>query len=139
MIAYIDTSVVLRRATGAPDSLAVWSRIERPIASALVEVECLRTLDRLRLHGDGSEEVRVQARERTYEILQRIETVRVTDAVLLRASRPMPVVLGTLDAIHLATALLWIESTGDDLAVATHDRALARGARAFGLRVHGVE
>jgi predicted nucleic acid-binding protein len=68
-----------------------------------------------------------------------MEIARVTDAVLLRASQPMPVVLGTLDAIHLATALLWIERTGDDLAVATHDRALARGARAFGLRVHGVE
>ncbi|HUP19251.1 MAG TPA: VapC toxin family PIN domain ribonuclease, partial [Gemmatimonadota bacterium] len=72
-------------------------------------------------------------------ILEWIETVRVTDAVLLRASRPMPVSLGTLDSIHLATALLWTERTGDELAVATHDRALARGARAFGLRVHGAE
>jgi len=46
--------------------------------------------------------------------------------------------MGTLDAIHLATALLWRESTSEDLAMATYDRALALGAQARGLRVLGA-
>ena len=50
----------------------------------------------------------------------------------------MPTELGTLDAIHLATALLWKESTGSDLVMATHDTALGLAATAHGLIVVGV-
>jgi hypothetical protein len=50
----------------------------------------------------------------------------------------MPTELGTLDAIHLATAILWKDVTHADLIMATHDTALALGARAHGLRVVGV-
>ena len=46
---------------------------------------------------------------------------------------------GTLDAIHLATAMLWRERTGADLVMATHDTALATASRASGLRVIGAE
>jgi hypothetical protein len=46
--------------------------------------------------------------------------------------------LGTSDAIHLATALLWKEMTRGNLVMATHDGALALGAEADGLPVVGV-
>ena len=55
-----------------------------------------------------------------------------------RAAQPMPTELGTLDAIHLATALLWKDMTGVNLVMATHDAALALGAEAHGLPVVGV-
>jgi hypothetical protein len=58
--------------------------------------------------------------------------------ILERAAQPMPTELGTLDAIHLATALLWRDMTRNELVMATHDAALAVGARAHGLRVVGV-
>lgn len=58
--------------------------------------------------------------------------------MLARAAQPFPTTLGTLDAIHLSTALLWRERTGEALTLATHDGALALGARAFGLPVVGV-
>jgi len=57
---------------------------------------------------------------------------------LRRAAQPMPIPLGTLDAVHLATALLWQETRDEDLVLATHDRALALAARASGLHVIGV-
>lgn len=61
------------------------------------------------------------------------------DAVVLeRAAQPLPTELGTVDAIHLATALLWKETTGADLVMATHDTALGLGAHAHGLAVVGV-
>jgi len=46
--------------------------------------------------------------------------------------------LGTLDAIHLATALLWKERAGKAVAMATHDVALAMAAKATGLPVVGA-
>jgi hypothetical protein len=50
----------------------------------------------------------------------------------------MPTELGTLDAIHLATALLWKDMTREDLVMATHNGALALGAKAHGLTVIGA-
>ena len=54
------------------------------------------------------------------------------------AAQPMPTELGTLDAIHLATALLWKDMTRANLIMATHDTALALGAQAHGLSVVGA-
>jgi hypothetical protein len=50
----------------------------------------------------------------------------------------MPTELGTLDAIHLASALLWKDAVGADPVMVTHDRALALGAQAHGLKVLGI-
>ena len=58
--------------------------------------------------------------------------------VLDRASQPMPTELGTLDAIHLATALLWKEMAGAQLTMATHDESLGLSAKAHGLSVVGL-
>ena len=64
--------------------------------------------------------------------------IEPTRPVLARAAQPFPVVLGTLDAIHLATALLWRERSDADLVMATHDATLGLAARAVGFRVIGL-
>ena len=138
MIAYLDSSVLLRRVLGQPNALKEWAGVTQGIASALVEVECLRTLDRLRLAQDFAREAIAERREAVYRLLEAIEIAEVTYPVLSRAAQPLPTTLGTLDAIHLATALLWKEQAGRDLMMATHDAALAVAARASGLRVIGV-
>jgi hypothetical protein len=51
MRAYVESSVVLRAVLAEPGRLAAWSRIEDPMTSEITRVECLRTLDRLRLAG----------------------------------------------------------------------------------------
>ena len=138
MIAYLDSSVILRIVLGQPHTLKEWRSIARGVASALAEVECLRTLDRLRL-AEGLEEAEIAVRrESVYRILEAMEMVDVTRPVLSRASNPLGTTLGTLDAIHLATALLWREYNGADMVMATHDEALAMAARASGLRVIGL-
>lgn len=138
MIAYLDSSVLLRVLLGQPDRLAEWPEVDRGVGSALVEVECLRALDRLRLRGDLSAEGLVERREAVYRLTAEMEVVEPTWPVLRRAGQPFPTPLGTLDAVHLATALLWRDTRGEDLALATHDRALALAARASGLRVLGA-
>ena len=138
MIAYVDSSVILRRILGQAGALREWKHLETPVASALVEVECLRTLDRLRIAGSIDDHRVSGWREAVYRLLGEAELVEVTRSVLARAAQPMPTALGTLDAIHLATALLWRERGASALVMATHDEALATAARASGFAVVGV-
>jgi hypothetical protein len=77
-------------------------------------------------------------RRAVYDLLESMEIAAVTSTVLARAAQPFPTALRTLDAIHLATALLWKEQTGKEIAMATHERALAVAAQAMGLRAIGA-
>ncbi|MEO7775762.1 MAG: hypothetical protein ABIT36_09960 [Steroidobacteraceae bacterium] len=49
----------------------------------------------------------------------------------------VPTAIGTLDAIHLVSALLWQEEAGEALIMATHDCALAVAAQAQAMQVLG--
>ena len=137
MIAYVDSSVLLRKVLRQSGSLKEWTVIQTGVASALVETECLRTLDRLRLRANLSDRDLARRRAAVFRLLESMELVEVTAPVLARAAQPLPTELGTLDAIHLATALLWSERIGAGLVMATHDVALGTAARACGLRVVG--
>lgn len=77
-------------------------------------------------------------RETVFRLLAAIEVVELTRPILPRASQPLPTMLDTLDAIHLATALFWKERTSGDLVMATHDEGLVTASRPSGLRVIGV-
>lgn len=138
MIAYLDASVALRLILGEPHRLAGWPSVEAAVASAITEVECLRTLDRLMRLGSLSADELAVRRTAVYRMLEAVEVVDVARPVLRRAAEPFPTPLGTLDAIHLSTALTWRDARGTDLAVATHDRALATAARSVGLEVIGA-
>ncbi len=138
MIAYLDSSVFLRIVLGQPDRLREWKDVREGVASAIAEVECLRTLDRLRLRDGLSAPDLARLREAVFALMQEVYVVGPSRPVLARASQPLPTPLGTLDAIHLATALLWRENRVPDLVMATHDTALALAARASGLPVVGI-
>lgn len=138
MIVYADSSVLLRLALGARDALPEWKHVDTAVSSALAEVECLRTLDRLRLVDGLSDETVAERRHAIYDLLDAMELAAVTASVLARAAQPFPTAIRTLDAVHLATALLWKENHGRDVTMATHDRRLAVGARAMGMQVVGV-
>lgn len=138
MIAYVDSSVLLRFVFGETGLLAEWSAIRTPLASRLVEVECLRTIDRARVRHALSDKQIAALRQTAHRLIAGLDLVEVTRAVLVRASHPFSTALGTLDALHLATALLWREQSGADPVLATHDAALALAARSHGLRVVGA-
>ncbi len=138
MTPYLDASAILRVVLGQQNALPDWPGTRRGVTSALAQVECMRTLDRLRLRGRLGDEAIAVRREAVFRIFDSLERVEVTGDVLARAAQSYTTVLGTLDAIHLATAILWRERTGADLVMATHDVALANAARATGLSVVGV-
>jgi predicted nucleic acid-binding protein len=138
MIAYVDASAVLRIVLGQPGMLANWRGIRTGVSSRLAEVECLRALDWLRLRSAVKDDEIALRREALSDFLNAIEIIEISYPILARASQPLPTELGTLDSIHLATALLWREMNQADLVMATHDQALGLAARACGLRVLGL-
>ncbi len=139
MIAYVDTSVLLRVVLSQRDRLAAWSDIRQAVTSALTEVECLRTLDRRLRQGLLDPEELASRRGLALRLLERMDRVDVSPAVLRRAGDPFPTPLGTLDAIHLATAVLWREGRSQSRVVlATHDAQLATAARAVGFDTAGT-
>jgi len=137
--AYVDTSVLLRVALGQGNALPEWRQIDRGVTSVLARVEGLRTLDRLRLRARLVDAEVARRRAIILQLLDSLELAEVDSAVLDRASQPQPTELGTLDAIHLATALLWRESSRVKLVMATHDIALATAAQAHGFRIVGAQ
>lgn len=138
MTAYIDTSALLRivlREPGALDDLRAYDGL---VSSELIAVESARTLDRLRLQGTLTADEAAERWRAVNDWLEAIDLVLVRTPVLSRASDPMPMPLGTLDALHLATALTWRDRMGPLAALATHDAVLGSAARAFGFEVLGI-
>ena len=138
MIAYIDTSALLRiilREPGALDDLRTYDGL---VSSELTAVESARTIDRLRMQGALTMSEAAERTAAVNEWLEAIDLVLLRPPVLSRAGEPMPMPIGTLDAIHLSTALIWRDRMGSLPQIATHDAALGAAARAFGFGVRGT-
>ena len=138
MIVYLDTSALLRLVLREPGALEDLRKSDGFVSSELLAVESLRTIDRLRLQGALSAEEAALRREVVDEWLEAVDLVLLQRPVLARASEPFPTPIGTLDALHLATALVWQDRMRQSLVLATHDRDLALAARSYGLEVRGA-
>ena len=139
MRGYVDSRVVLRIVLGEGEVLRAWNDIEEWASSELLSVEVMRTLDRLKLerHLDADSSLRAIA---SFEGMRAgMLNLSLVPAVLLAASRPMPVPVKSLDAIHIASAQLLRQTAGyADLVFATHDGQQAAAARAAGFDCIGV-
>lgn len=137
MRAYLDTSALLRVVLREPGALDL--RTFRAFTSSeIIATESRRTIDRLRLLGALTVEEAAARNAAVGEWLEATDLVLLRAPVLDRAGQPLPTALGTLDAIHLATMLVWRERLGSSLVVATHDMALGTAARSFGFEVVGA-
>ena len=137
MNVYVDSSALLRIVLGEPDRLRIWPTITNAVSSELIRLECLRTIDRARTRLGLPDRQVAQYRADVLEAVDAFSLVALDSIVLERASEPFPTALGSLDAIHLASALL-IRDDLDGLAFATHDDQLGMAARATGFQVHGL-
>ena len=125
---YVDTSaalLVLLGQEGAASAQAFLNRLtsrERVTSSVLLQIEMMRALHRERLSLTIAQ-----------ELLDGVELMPINDDVVERACA-MTEELKSLDAIHLATALL-LDDPRDPVTVFTHDVRLADAARSHGLAV----
>lgn len=137
MTAYVDSSVLLRIVLGEPGRLREWGRIRSAYSSVLIRLECLRTIDRARLVRQLSDTAVATQRARVLEQIDGLSLVAIDDTVLARAADPFPTSLGSLDAVHLTTALR-LQHLVPELMLATHDEELGLAARAVGIPVIGT-
>jgi len=110
-----------------------------PTSSALLQIECLRTLDRFQTSGELKKAEIPRTYAALHSAMRRIELIRIDDAIVERAGGQFGLPLKTLDAIHLVTAIAWRERINEDVTLLTHDKPLAAAARAYDFRVIGVE
>lgn len=138
MKCYLDTSALLRLVLREPGGLDDLRSAERLVSSELIALESHRTLDRLRLQGAITTDEAVTRSRVVNDWLEAVDLVLIRAPVLSLAGEPLAVPLGTLEAIHLATARSWRDRFGEPLLVATHDAALGLAARAYGFDVQGA-
>ena len=137
MTVYVDTSVILRILFREPNPVEVWGKWDRAFSSNLWRVEALRNVDRLRLSGDLSDQDVVDLVREIRLVHETLAIYPLTETILQRASESFPTVVGTLDAIHLATALAIRQVEPLDILL-THDGQLAIAARSVGFTVIGA-
>ena len=141
LIAYIDSSVLLRVVLDQENPLAEWNAIDVGVVSTLVHLEVVRTLDRLSLRRELTSEQLIARAETAGEMLYRMVTLELDQQIIDIASQGFPAPLATLDALHLASAIVYRAAQSSNeraIALATHDHELAAAARALHFDVLGV-
>src|SRR5437016_3572706 len=78
--------------------------VDKAYSSTLIRVECRRFIDRMRLEHNWSDDDIALAGTQLRRLERVINRVRLSAALIERASGPMPTIINTLDAIHIATA-----------------------------------
>ena len=135
--AYFDTSTFLKLyvqeiETGSARTQARKSRI---ISSALLVIECFSALSRKRqskeIGSKGFEKIVNQIRkDASY-----MEIIRLTDEVLLKAETvALQSNARALDAIHIASAIIFRDSAHIDLTFITSDKKQQEAAHQQGLK-----
>lgn len=135
MKAYVDTSVVLWRVFRHPRHFPDLAMLHGLVVSELVEVEVRRSLERYGVRGIITPTEASQHLDLALMMLSMCKQVAINRRILRRAASSFGMPLGTLDAIHLATALAWMEDNDEDLTILTHDNEMAKAARWCGLAV----
>ena len=135
---YIDSSVILRIAFGEPCRIVGLSQFSKLATSELAQVEIRRVLDRFRLQTQFADSRLIEIGEKIETIKKTMASLNLTRAVLLRAGHPLPIVLGTLDAVHLTSALIWQDAVAQPVTMITHDAQLAKASQMMSLGVVGI-
>lgn len=136
MNCYVDSSVVLRYLLGGDRALERIVQFERSGCSELLGIECARVCARYRLEGSIDDAQLAESMEILDELLAGMHVLELSGAIKTRAAAAFPTVIGTLDALHLSSALLWRDSLGaEGVSLFTFDAQMAVCARAMGLPV----
>jgi len=136
MVAYLDSSVVLRYILLGENALLHAQAFPRLVSSELLEIECRRVLLRSRLEGNLDDESLIEATVRLDDVLDSIDLLELGSAIKRRAAEAFPLHVKTLDALHLASALqLLPEYEAPEISIFSHERSFNLCARALGFRV----
>ena len=131
---YLDSSVMLRYLLNGDESIIAIGPEHEVASSELLEIECRRVIQRERLEKRIDDAQCAAAIGNLERVLEMLSTIEIERNVKRMACGSFPTVIGTLDAIHLSSALLWREAVGSEVSILTYDKQLRISAEAMGLR-----
>lgn len=131
---YLDSSVVLGHILGETGRALRFKPHLSLYTSELTRIECLRTLDRLRLLNHWTDKEVIFRLGKLQEMGDYFNEVALQPSILKRAGMPLPVPVKTLDALHLATALELTDEINEKLIFLTHDAQQRAAAMACGFQ-----
>ena len=133
MIAFVDTSVVLRFVLEGDISLHHAFAATITACSELVWIESMRVAQRLRLDGRLDDKNLAEAVSRIAACYSSFRVYLLDEEIKQTAAGPFPTVIGTLGALHLACARRAARHyPGETLLVFSYDRQMNLCARALG-------
>ena len=123
---YLDSSVALAHlfAEGRSPEPALWR--EPQISSRLLEYELWNRAHARRLAGPYVDAARA--------LIAQVTLVELAPAVLARALQPLPVSVGSLDGLHIAT-IEFLRGRGHSIELASYDNRQLSCARALGIAI----
>lgn len=132
MIAYLDSSVVLQWLLQDDPALEQAASADLQGSSELLWIETHRVLERIRLLQQLDDDTLAKALVAFRSLYASLTIVPLSRAVQQRAAESFPTSIGTLDAIHLASALLWGHAREQELQLFSYDKQLNICAQAVG-------
>jgi predicted nucleic acid-binding protein len=130
---YLDTSVVLAYYLEGSEELEKVPRDVSVGSSRLMWIEFARVLERAIRTNRLSPEEAIDIRRAFDELGRSMDRLRLGEAVLRRAEGSFPLVVRSLDALHLASATVWCDAESpSELALWSLDRQMNLCAAAMG-------
>ncbi|NGZ94676.1 MAG: hypothetical protein CV089_00835 [Nitrospira sp. WS110] len=140
--AYFDTSVLVKRYVKEAGSLVTRRLLQRFrfLSSSIMPVEAMSAFSRRRASGDLALRDFLAIRSRLHKDQAYWELVEASEPVLREAEELVEKTdMRTLDAIHLASAIVFQSETGLTIPFITGDTKQRDAARMLGLTVIWVE
>lgn len=132
MICYLDSSILLRALFNQQGAFEGWGEITQASSSELLSIECHRVIDRFRLIGEIDDKQVAEIKNNLQAFLKGVTLFSIDRKILNRAKESFPTIIGTLNAIHLSTLLLWQEQLSEPITLLTHDEQLLTASCAYG-------
>ena len=139
MTVYLDTSVLLRWLLNSPKAYSEFQKWDSCYTSELLYIEVNRVLNRLRLEKEIDDTEYASLHKTFSEFYKTVFVIEITESIKQKSAEPFPTIIGTLDAIHLSSALILREENKKlDITILTHDSQLSTAAIAMGFAVAGI-
>ena len=141
MPSYFDSSFLLAAIlgqAGGDAAAAKWDSEETRLASMLLEAECLTVIRRLAESGNDrrAEDFIAEKTAILQMHVQQVAVKYVDDEVISRLySETRLRGCRTLDALHLATALVFQDQSAEPITVCTNDNKMRKAAEILGFHV----
>lgn len=125
---YLDSSVLLSFLFNQKGGLDL-TKFNPVYSSRLIKTECLRCIYRMNATGLISENEMLNKQEELEKLLKPVGLVEVSESILRQAEINFGKVIKTLDAIHLATAMILRNHFNCEVVFITNDEQLKLLAR----------